>query len=109
MIIYGNIYSRFFQKKERNGDLGSIATLLSETTVAILWRNLQKQLEAYKVGHWKFSKLKIFIIFCRDDTIKEEEVRGWRKKALFSAASSTPPSPSDISTPAGENTIEFMK
>ena len=55
-----------------NVDSESLATLLYGTTVAILWRTLQKQLEAYKVGHWKFSHLK-FSIF-------SAEIPGSKKK-----------------------------
>ena len=82
MIGYKNIYSRVFEGKKRNGDSEFLATLFSGTTVSILLRTPQNVLEAYKVGHWKCSQLKFFIIG-QDATIKEEEGRNWHGRICF--------------------------
>ena len=42
-----------------------------------------KKLESYKVGHWKISQLKFYIIFGQYVTFKEEEGWSWRKRLYF--------------------------
>ena len=49
-LVMGTYIHNFLEEKERNGDQESLMTLLSGTTVAILWRTLQKKLEVYKLG-----------------------------------------------------------
>ena len=54
-MVTGTYICEFLEKKEGIEDSESSATFLSGTNVVILLRTPQKKLEAYKVGHWKYS------------------------------------------------------
>ena len=66
--LWEHIFMSFSKKKERNGYSESLATLLSGTTVGILWRHLQKN---RSIQSWvlEFFSVEVFHYFrprCHD-------------------------------------------
>ena len=105
--LWGHIFAGFSKKKERNGDSESLATLLSGTNVAILWRPLKKYISIQSWALEIFS-VEVFHYFWSRCHNQRRRGSALARKALFLAASSTPPKASNIINPAGTNTINFM-
>ena len=104
--LWGHIFTIFLKKKERSRNLESLTTLLSRTTVTILWRHSQK---CIRIKIWALEIFSVEFFHYFWPICHNQRIRGLMlaQKDLFSASSYTTSLSSYRSNPTWKNTIKF--